>query len=558
MADKIPASLYWPDSQESVSKLLKAGIMPATFARRMRLVNLLSQTAIGNIDPALHEPYNVYDLNDLLNKQVSHDAIIDVFSSEELKATLKTGNVSHLEEIQDPSIPTARGLRIGALKEAFSTPFDALNIMLAMKTKMVLNLMDQCGHTIGAIREKCPKLFGDEFMFPEGGDPSDSDIIWAIRFHIMPYINYSTGEMTDEWYMEWNEKHPHLEPYPLSFNFAPNSMAASSWFYRSPFSLTSIFPGPPSTSMRRYGSLWNCCKKTSDPTADVTIGYTTLTMDPDDVQNLTVTDVLGTCPTDIYTWQIESGDGALDVLEGTAVTFTAPSGSGGCAQPAVINLLCNSVQVDSISIVINPCPVAATINYTTLGMAVDEVQALSVTVSSWGCGTPTYDWAIASGGGSLSSPTGATVDYTAPSSNPECANNATIELSCDGNLIDSITIAVNGDMVNDPAYGIWNYSFNTCCGTQSTEWCPADFNCSGNFYSNPSITFEKVWKDTRCFDPVIDVTINKCNNDTLTTCSCPGSTCMQDYWDSVGFTGIYKDVRTGTQKTNGCCPEAAI
>jgi len=46
----------------------------------------------------------------------------------------------------------------------------------------------------------------------------------------------------------------------------------------------------------------------------------------------------------------------------------------------------------------------------------------------------TYTWRIQGGGGSLSSDTGERVTYTAPATNPDCANNAAISVQGNGSL----------------------------------------------------------------------------------------------------------------------------
>lgn len=80
------------------------------------------------------------------------------------------------------------------------------------------------------------------------------------------------------------------------------------------------------------------------------------------------------------------------------------------------------------------------IGYTTLQMSCDDSQTLTVENPVGAC---TYNWAITSGGGNLSSSTGTSVIYTAPSTNAYCLLNPTIQLSCGEEICDSITIAAN-------------------------------------------------------------------------------------------------------------------
>ncbi len=123
-----------------------------------------------------------------------------------------------------------------------------------------------------------------------------------------------------------------------------------------------------------------------------------------------------------------------------------------------------------------------TISYTTQQMAVDEVQTLTVTNGTADC---TYDWAIDSGGGSLSAATGLSVDYTAPSSNAECAENSIISLSVEGNVCDTLALAINAG-VSGTAY--WKFE-----GTVFNDWyyfqpfrCDDSRSGGGGWYPDPS------------------------------------------------------------------------
>lgn len=77
------------------------------------------------------------------------------------------------------------------------------------------------------------------------------------------------------------------------------------------------------------------------------------------------------------------------------------------------------------------------IGYTTLQMSVSGTQTL--TVVGWKAGE-VYSWETTSG--SINPSTGNSVTYTAPSSNVNCANNPTITLTCRGNVVDTLEIAI--------------------------------------------------------------------------------------------------------------------
>jgi len=81
-----------------------------------------------------------------------------------------------------------------------------------------------------------------------------------------------------------------------------------------------------------------------------------------------------------------------------------------------------------------------TVHATTPQMSTGASQTLYIEGGSDG---DTYYWSTTSG--SLSSPTGTSVTYTAPATNPNCVNNPTITVTCGGATIGTLTIAVNAD-----------------------------------------------------------------------------------------------------------------
>ena len=329
-----------------------------------------------------------------------------------------------------------------------------------------------------------------------------------------------------------------------------------------------LWQGPVTSWSGGGGLSLACCYDTEDPEAYVTIGYESLDMDPDEEQNLSVTGYDPECDTSIFTWEIIQGNGTLASGEGDTNILTAPAAGGECVSEHIIVLYCHFVEMDRITVTITPCPVLADISYTTLQMSVDEEQNLSVNVTTPGCGTPTYLWEITSGGGTLSSSSGSSITYTAPSSNAGCTSSPTIKLSCNAVEIDSITIAVNEDAVNDLAYikieshpGKNNSGVPSCrCnGVDAGYACgkPIDYNCVGAVYSNPS-TQEEL-RDSHYDIGNNQTWVNKCNGDTVKICAGDQvAACLSGWWADQGFSALTKDVRTQTQKDNGCCPEAMI
>jgi hypothetical protein len=93
------------------------------------------------------------------------------------------------------------------------------------------------------------------------------------------------------------------------------------------------------------------------------------------------------------------------------------------------------------------------IGYTTLSMQCDGAQALTA-----GGGIPPYIWSLVGGGSLVVSEDTLSATYTAPSSNAECASNPSILLSdCCGGVA-SISMAVNCDTGNNPAYSVYTWT----------------------------------------------------------------------------------------------------
>jgi len=96
MKGKVPPSLFWPDTTNSVISKMRDDIMPAPFVRRMRLINLMSAVVLRKIDAKILAPFDVEDLHHILDKQISQDAVIDQLDNKEVAEALTTGNLRPL------------------------------------------------------------------------------------------------------------------------------------------------------------------------------------------------------------------------------------------------------------------------------------------------------------------------------------------------------------------------------------------------------------------------------------------------------------------------------
>jgi len=226
------------------------------------------------------------------------------------------------------------------------------------------------------------------------------------------------------------------------------------------------------------------------------------------------------------------------------------------------------------------------IGYTSQQMEVDEEQELTVENPEDGC---LYAWAIASGGGSLSAAVGTSVTYTAPSTNPECANNPVITLTVRSVQCDSLEIAVNANAWAGQALetviqlvypgadeGDLNKFIIYKNPSPNTGLCPGNLYI-GNVYSRVLVSYYKCdgseWtSDTypcdagkSCGSPLMkdeDGKFYLCDN-SIDRATAVHIAMYDDYsaqcnlglnpWgDKVDASP--QDLRTEQQKTDGCCP----
>jgi hypothetical protein len=194
-----------------------------------------------------------------------------------------------------------------------------------------------------------------------------------------------------------------------------------------------------------------------------------------------------------------------------------------------------------------PCTPPATIGYTTQQMQGGESQSLSVV----GGGIGVYTWEVTAGGGHMDGST-----YVAPSTNPNCADNPTITLYCNGSLVqDTLDIAVNIFRVSTSAYiDIYEIknSIDECktIGTGCYHVCPmistAVYDCMGVYrigHDTPNCGLGAA-QGGEC-------TTNKCAALIIVSpCSCDNYTSL--------LAGLPEDVRSAETKEAGCCPEALL
>jgi len=160
-----------------------------------------------------------------------------------------------------------------------------------------------------------------------------------------------------------------------------------------------------------------------------------------------------------------------------------------------------------------------------------------------------YTWSLA-GGGSLTNVTDTSVTYVAPSTNPNCANNGTVSLKCEGSTIDDCTIAMNG--YASPA--------------ETAYYVFRDNNCETVEFPPLNLTNCDIYRDAYNCDGDLIATVHYIQQtspgDDCSGCFAALSVTYGNLFDSYGGTYITAlagspwDVRTAGMLAGGCCPDA--
>jgi len=231
---------------------------------------------------------------------------------------------------------------------------------------------------------------------------------------------------------------------------------------------------------------------------------------------------------------------------------------------------------------------AGHINYTSQQMSINQTQNLSWTDDTvyppdLPCEDPipafTFSWSL-SGGGSISSNTAQSIIYTAPASNANCDNNATISLLCNGVVVDTLEIAINTGGTGTAYYSTICVAEGHCEEPvqQGNQWITRftvasvrilRYNCAG---SNTGTTTycnsgEAICARTlaqgpmSCEDCLASKTVTSCGTtySRANHLSCANKALECGAWCIFGLTdgpalGDLVDVRTPAQKAAGCCP----
>jgi hypothetical protein len=212
------------------------------------------------------------------------------------------------------------------------------------------------------------------------------------------------------------------------------------------------------------------------------------------------------------------GIGHWDLINNRTCMWTPPSSDEPCCPgiAEVIALCCNAA-LGSAKIILMDNAKCPEISYTTTAMGVSEQQTLGIAGAVYS-DCYTYSWNSIGGGTIEVAEGGLSAVYTAPESNANCDENAEIQLLVDGEVCDTLKIAINS------AIGSAGKIFDHCefYGTNKTGCWQRTFFCDGSIAT--------------------DATLRSWFWDATSDCS---SSCESLF---------PIDSRTATLKEEGCCP----
>jgi hypothetical protein len=176
----------------------------------------------------------------------------------------------------------------------------------------------------------------------------------------------------------------------------------------------------------------------------------------------------------------------------------------------------------------------------------------TLTVQGWRAGE-VYSWSTTTG--SLDVATGNSVVYTAPSSNANCTSNPTITLSCGGNVVDTVQIAVNAVTSGESHYKYIETQVGICsavsggyvigvlggykCGTVAV------MNCNGTLSRGPFPYCSVSGVKPSCAEAFLDAERLLFREFGTGSYTC---------WFAGTRLGGSCDIRTPAQIAAGCCP----
>ena len=608
MNGAVEKSIYYPSSPERVAAELRSGKMPGAFTRRMRTLNVLSGATLLKIDTSLIEPFHVMDIHHALDAGVNADTISDQFSSSALTQAVYTGNIRPLWNEAQGLPMLEKAFHQGWIQLFINKPFDPICVMLALRSKLLLEVCDELGHSYdlqrslgygfidfsgeedweaGDPNDCLPPGIDNPIDIPQPGDPGyiapepqpgDPDYVPpGIQPGEPGYIPPGPGEPGyiaplpgepgyippgpgpgepgyiaplpgEPGYVAPLPGEPgYIAPLPGEPGYIPPGPGPGEPGYIAPAPL----PGEPGYIPPQPGDpgyippgpgepgYFPPCPLPGEPGhGDPMPGEPGYSLSGE--ANALYAALVQTLPR----FGFPPGQGYYEHDHGMIAwpgsVFAGDTGGKSASKknPGAAGPNC-CLHSDGLGGYVK-------IGYTTRQMSVDEEQVLTVDGYVEGCAAQNFVWAIASGGGELSADHGWSVTYTAPATNADCENNPTITLTCSGEVVDTLTIAVNGAAENVTAYYsceeyyLADTSVPCWYGAGATKvLCHMNFSCIGVALGAGGNN------DPCCVDAY--------GHDAPISWATSPAGCSSLGYD-VGIT----DGRDALLKSQGCCPEALL
>ena len=353
--------------------MLRKGEVPPAFVRRMRTINLLSATTLMKMEDDLLLPFDVMDLHHILDNLISQDAILDQLDSDEVSYACTSGNIRPLWDIAPDNPLLLKGFTSGWINRFILEPFDPICVMLAMRAKAMLDLVDEEGKSYNLIRKlgfgfiDFGEIPGEEPGLP--GDYYPPEIDNQIDF---------AGDTTptapdDPGYDPGGEEPAYTEPgTTANTELGGGPGGGAPWG-------GDIGPGDLGGAVTPGGEVepegGDPCADIDDPLETVTFSYTTQQMETAETQDFLVAGMHPRWSYENYTWKLTGGGGTLDVIDsdplrriygpeeseyeedatiaGFGVQYTAPDTNPNCDLNPTIELWCGGSLMASLKIAIN-------------------------------------------------------------------------------------------------------------------------------------------------------------------------------------------------------------
>jgi len=524
----------------------------------MRVINLLSALTLRKIEDDMIAPFTVMDIHHILDEQISQDAIIAMMENKNLAHALETGDLQPLW-VESKEKPLLRqGFEQGWIQRFNKTPFDPICVMLALRAKLMLDVVDELGHSYDLLRAMGMGWidFG-EIPGEEAGNPDT---------YIPPIIDQP---------IDYPDLPP--DPVPGDPDYIPGPGEPG---YIPPGELV---PGDP-------GYVPGPGEPGYIPPGDIVPGEPGYVPTPGDQNYIPPADrvpgdpgypiVPGESPDYPPGWEEGIVPGHPDYDPGPGEPgYTAPAspgggmyggdygpgGSGGIGGPygsegiyggLAPPLGLGSGPGDLLSRgwcsayggggAINCClDYTNPENYVALGyetneMNVGEEQTLTVVNAHPSCDGENYEWLITSGGGELSALTGLTVIYSSPTSGANCPGNTEITLYCGGEVMATLAITMFYAYVIEFDYGA---SAETIA-RQTSEIIYAMANNTPLTWTVSGTGFSLEHAETDGVGNVLHADATACGSATITVTGCDGQSaigyvrCTTGQWVFKSYAGV--------------------